>query len=35
MEDNQKQGVISRKRLEVLNWCRYIGKVAWPRETKV
>ena len=39
VEDNRRQGVISRKRLEVLSWCRCkrkeVEKVVWPRETKV
>ena len=35
MEDNKGQGVISRKKLEEMKWCRCIGKAAWPREEKV
>ena len=38
VEDNRGQGVISRKRLELLNWCGYKGKgvekAAQPRKAK-
>jgi len=39
VEDNREQGVISRKRLEVLNWygCKEkrVEKAVWLREAKV
>jgi len=28
VEDNRRQGVISRRKLEEMKWCGYIGKVA-------
>jgi len=34
MEDNRGQGVISRRKLEEMKWCRCIGKVAQPKEAK-
>jgi len=34
VKDNRRQGVISRKKLEKIKWCGYIGKMAWPREAK-
>jgi len=35
VEDNRGQGVISRRKLEEMKWCGYVGKAAWPREAKV
>ena len=34
VKDNRRQGVISRRKLEEMKWCRYIGKVAWPKKAK-
>jgi len=31
VEENKRQGVIKDRQ----RWCRYKGKAAWPRETKV
>ena len=34
VEDNREQGVISRRKLEEMKWCRYVGKAVRPREAK-
>jgi len=35
VEDNKGQGVISKRKLEEMKWCGYIGKAAQPKEAKV
>jgi len=35
VEDNRGQGVITKRKLEEMKWCRCMGKMAWPREVKV
>jgi len=35
VEDNRGQGVISRRKLEGIKWCRCRGKAAYPTEGKV
>jgi len=34
VEDNRRQEVISRRKLEKIKWCGCVRKVVWPREAK-
>jgi len=34
VEDNKGQGVIPRRKLKEMKWCRCTGKAVWPREAK-